>query len=295
MDNVNEKTFDLLEANGLNWKVNKEPLFTEDGKPTNHFGIYRNDNDGFLGCVGNQYRPYQNFEMAELMVRASEGIGLETSRGSFLQQGKKVYMQIALDDKFIGTDTIKRHITCLNSHDGSTAIGFGSANQVVVCENTFYMAYKESGMNKFRHSANSKEAVERAMKDLRVTIGLDEKLMKSYEIMAESKIGDEIFSKVMQKAFNVDLDKKMGDISKQKQNQLIEVNQVIESELESHGATLWGLFNAVTYYTNHIAPSKDTNDYIMSGAGYDKNLVTYNEIMKWIVSNSPESKELVLI
>jgi hypothetical protein len=32
MNNLNEKTFDLLNATGLNWTVSKESLTTIDGK-----------------------------------------------------------------------------------------------------------------------------------------------------------------------------------------------------------------------------------------------------------------------
>jgi hypothetical protein len=45
-----------------------------------------------------------------------------------------------LPAEIIGRSEVKRWLTCLNSHDGSTSVGFGSSNTVVVCQNTFFRA-----------------------------------------------------------------------------------------------------------------------------------------------------------
>jgi len=289
MENTNEKVFKLLEATNLNWTVNKEPLVGLDGKPTESFGMFRNDNQDWLGTVGNQYRAYQNHEMAELMVGASDGLGLDVARGGTLQKGKKVFLQIPLVDKLVGNDTIKRFLTCLNSHDGTTSISFGSSNTVVSCSNQFYKIAKEGGMSRFRHSSNSKERIEQAMQDMRIALGHDEQLMKNFEIMANMPLKDEIFARIMQKTFNVDLDKKQDDYSTRKVNTMKTIASTIESELDAKGNTLWGLFNGVTYYTNHIASKGDKEDYVMLGGGYNTNLSAFNEVMKWIEENSKEA------
>ena len=57
---MHEKTFNLLEATGLNWTVNKLPLYSKDGLTTESFGIFRNDNNNWLGTVGKRYEEMQN-------------------------------------------------------------------------------------------------------------------------------------------------------------------------------------------------------------------------------------------
>ena len=291
----NEKVFELLESTKLNWTVNKEPLVGIDGKATESFGMFRNDNDKWLGTVGNQYRAYQNHEMAELMVQASDGIGLDVTKGGSMNEGRKVFLQIPLEDKLIGPDTVKRNLTCLNSHDGSTSISFGSTNTVVSCSNQFHRISREKGMNRFRHSANSKDRINQAMQDMRIALGHDEELMKNFEIMANMPIKDEIFARVMTKAFGVNLDAKTGEFSTRKINTMKTVAATIEGELDAKGSTLWGLFNGVTYYTNHIAQNSDKDDYVMLGGGYKTNLSAFNEVMKWIDENSKTPREAVLI
>jgi hypothetical protein len=61
METTQEKTFDLLEATGLNWTVSKELLTSSDGKITESFGMFRSDNKEWLGTVGNRYKAMQNF------------------------------------------------------------------------------------------------------------------------------------------------------------------------------------------------------------------------------------------
>ena len=67
-----------------------------------------------------------------------------------------------------------------------------------------------------------------------------------------------------------------------KLNTIKEVSTAIEKEVKEKGSTLWGLFNGITYYTNHIANHKTTKeDYVMTGSGYEKNRLGFNEIMRW--------------
>jgi phage/plasmid-like protein (TIGR03299 family) len=292
MDNLAEKTFELLEATGLNWRVNKMPLVTlEGGHPTESFAIIRNDNHQWLGTVGKVYEPLQNAKMAEILLEAADGLNLPVERGGLLNGGKKVYLQIGLPDDFVGKSEVKRWITGLNHHNSDGSIGFGSTNTVVVCRNTFAKAFGD--MLKFRHTTSAKERIEIAMKSLRHALGLEEKQIDNFKIMAQTSLSDAIFSKVIKACFNVGLENKVGDTTTVQRNKLIQVNNAIEKELELEGATLWGLFNGITRYTNHVAPTKDRASYLMTGAGYDTNALAYDEIMKWVEARTAPRGELI--
>lgn len=291
-----EKVYQILEQTGLNWTVNQVPLVSQSDKlelnnlSTSSTGIFRNDNGAWLGTVSGTYVPYQNHELAQTIIGASQGFGLDVSKGGILQQGKKVYLQTELNEEFIGKSGVKRYITALNSHNGSTSIGFGSTNVVVVCQNTFYKAYKE--INKFRHTASAKDRILLAMQDLRKAIQLDENLMKNFKVMSDTRLSDEIFAKIIDKCFRINIDSKTKDISTQKLNQLEKVNKAIETEINLEGATLWGLFNGVTRFTNHYSNTKSKEEYIMTGGGYQTNLVAYETIMNWIEENTNKEVEV---
>ena len=274
------KTFDLLTETNTNWGVTKKPLFCGDGHKTESFGIYRNDNNLWLGTVGRTYEVMQNSTLAENIIEASMDIS-QKFRGGELYGDKKVYYQAQIQDEKIANDTIKRYITGLNSHDGSSSIGFGFTNTVVVCQNTFYLAMKE--LSRFRHSASAQQRVELARQEINRILKIESGLMENYKRMADTKISVQVTKRVISDLFNFpdeDFDKDEKDISTKKKNDLVKFSQILDSELDSHGKTLWGLFNSVTWKTNHQDVKNNKSlENVMVGSGYRKNLNAYNIIV----------------
>ena len=277
---IYNKTFELLTDTKTNWGVTKKPLTCADGYPTESFGIYRNDNNKWLGTVGKTYEIMQNATLAENIIEASMDIS-EKFRGGELYDGKKVYYQAQLQDAQIANDTIKRYVTGLNSHDGSSSIGFGFTNTVVICNNTFYMAMKE--VNRFRHSASAQQRVELAREEIKRTLKAESGLMDNYKRMADAKISIAVTKRVIADLFGFeegDFEKETKDFSTKKINDISKFKEILDSELNSHGQTLWGLFNAVTWKTNHQDVKENKSlENVMVGSGYKKNLNAYNIIV----------------
>lgn len=284
------QTLELLDSTGLNWSVTKEPLLTADGKASETFGIYRSDTNQWLGSVGNQYAPMQNSTLAETIVMASQGVDCNTNRGGTLQGGKRVYIQSELPLEHIGNSDIKRWITALTSHDGSSATGFGSSSTVVICQNTFHMAMKD--LAKFRHTASADERVRLASEDLNKALLTDNQLMTTFKRMADLKIGEEVIENVIRRIFTIDIKQtRSSEVSAVKKAQVTAFADSLQTEVNSHGQTLWALFNGVTRYTNHVAApkgdeAKDT--YLMIGGGHKTNLLGFDECMKWLEGNSKQ-------
>jgi phage/plasmid-like protein (TIGR03299 family) len=277
------ETFNLLEETKTNWSVNKKPLVCGDGYSTESFGLFRNDNNKWLGTVGKQYELMQNSTLAEHLIEASFGV-TQKFRGGELSDGKKIYYQAQLKDETIANDTIKRYLTSLNSHDGSSSIGYGLTNTVVICKNTFHVALKD--ISKFRHSASANERVKIAREQIKTMLQSENHLMENYKRMADVKLDDRVTKKVIASLFGFkedDFEKTTDDFSTRKINELMRFNNILDSELQSHGNTLWGLFNAVTFKTNHddVKEVKSLEN-IMVGSGYRKNLNAFNIILESI-------------
>jgi len=286
--NLGEQTIQLLEASKLWWEVKKEPLFTGMGIPTESFGIIKQGNaneEKWLGTVGKQYEPYQNTQMAETIIQASVGIG-STFRGGTLKEGKKVFIQVGIEDEKIENDTVKRYLTCLNSHDGSTAIGFGSSNTVVVCQNTFYRSYGQ--VEKIRHTISAEARIKVVAEELRKTLLNDCELMTNYKRMTDHKLDRPLFNDIVKILFKEDATNQTKELSTAKVNQMKKFVEVTESELASHGETMWGLFNAVTFFENHERKNKGEKT-MMLGTSYSNMNNSYNAIMNWIDSRTAKT------
>jgi phage/plasmid-like protein (TIGR03299 family) len=288
-----ERTMNLLESTGLNWEVKKEPFIHPSGLNTDYYGIFRyNPGDdtpvNCLGAVKERYTPFQNWALADTIVRATEGLGIQTNRGGQLNGGRKVYLQSQLPDEYVGKSGVKRWITCVNSHDGSASISFGSTNTVIVCQNTFYRAYRES--DKFRHTITAQQRINIAIEQFQNTMNADKALFDSFKKMSELVPNDNLVQAVLNRMFKVDSANLSADeISTRKMNQMKQFAAAYSTERELEGDTVWGLFNAVTRYTNHMSSPTDSerkNDYLMSGSGYQINNAAYETIMAWVEANT---------
>lgn len=285
-----ERTFELLEASGLNWTVNRLPLCGPDGEPTDSFGIFRNDNKKWLGTVGNKYEVMQNAELAEAIVEACEGSGMEATKGGSFSGGRKVYIHAELPETVIGNSGVKRYVTGLSSHDGSTAIAFGSTSTVVTCQNTFFRLYRSGSMERFRHGSGARERLRQAMADMKKAIAFEGGVMENLERMQEVKTGEKMVKDIIARIYEQGMGITLADeLTKVREKKLTLLNDAMQQEVVSHGPTLWAIFNGVTRYTNHMVKTKDSAKYVMDGAGYKLNGVAYDAIMEWIEKNTAKS------
>lgn len=292
MENVIEKNeqllnhvLDIMNKYKLNWDVNKIPLITnEEGGslPTNSFGIFRSDNNAWLSTQGKNYVPLQNFDLVSSVITASANIkefDLDAVHAGQLSQGRKIYVQLPMEDEVIGNSKVNRWITALNSHDGSSCVAFGSQQTVVVCQNTFYMAYKN--LTHVRHNMNAKDKLMAMATDLNNSLMEDQLLTEEFKRWVDMPVTSRQIEMVKNGivALNEDKEEKL---SMRKQNQLIKIDRAIQQEFSLEGENLWGLFNGVTRYTNHnMSPNKtqvDIKESLMVGQGARINKNAYNQI-----------------
>lgn len=289
--NIFEKTFNVLEQTKTNFSVKKVELVSIEGHKTESFGVFRTDNGSCLGTVKGRYLPMQNANLVELLLQATETLNLDVTNGGTLKGGARVFYQIGLTDEFIGNSSVKRNITALNTHDGTGSIGFGSTNTVVICQNTFFKAYKDNAMQKVRHTTNSAERLNQLVLELKQQLSNDEQLMTTFKRMADVQLKDEMVERVIKKLFAVNPNQNTDEISTRKKNQVVAFADSLKTEMSLEGNTVWGLFNAVTRYTNHVASPKDEQrktDYLMNGQGAVLSNLAFNELLNFVNLNSTE-------
>lgn len=287
---TNEKVFNLLEQTSTNWNANKIELQSIEGHKTGSYGIFRSDNGGWLGTVRDRYEVTQNAALAQLLVEATDSLELEIVKGGMLKGGSKVFYQIGLPDEYIGNSGVKRYLSALNSHDGSTSIGLGSTNTVVICQNTFARAMRE--LNKVRHTQTSAGRLKVIIDNIREAITADNKMMEQFKRMADITANDEMVERVINKLFRVDAkEDKASEASTRKRNQIMTFAGNLNTEFNLEGKTVWGLFNAVTRYTNHHAAPKEESkklDYLMLGGGARMSNLAFDELLKYVEGNTAE-------
>lgn len=251
----------LLEKYGLRWEVSKQPLMLPSGEPTGFYGIVRNDNQKTFSTCKDGYIPYQNSELAELLIRISEKTGYSIHNGGAFNGGGKVFLQLATGNEIpvIGKDRtqVKGYVTGINSHDGTTSLKWGSTNITISCMNTFAAASKQL-RNSARHTASIHSRVEESIIQITGVTEQEKAIFDKFIQLSEIPVKKQDIAKVVHAITDVDI-MLSSAMAKDKYstyavNRSQELLTSISGEMKAKGETLWGLFSGVTHYTSHVLP-----------------------------------------
>jgi hypothetical protein len=251
----------ILQRANLDWSVETRPLVTAGENPieTNHIAIVRADTNKILGVHSSGYEAFQNSQMGELLERISGKMDLPLHKGGYFGDGQKTYIQLKTSDKRLGTDLVKGYLTCVNSFDGSTSLGFGHSNLTISCQNTFFANYKQME-NKVRHTASMMAKVDAICMQIEEVLRSEFAIFNKIEKMTQIEIDPKVREMVLQKMLNLQKEERLSDLSTlstRKKNILSDLQVSITGEIYGQegsigkGENLWGLFSGITHYTTH--------------------------------------------
>lgn len=257
-----QRVSDILNASNLNWTVRKEKVITESGlEIPKQFAIVREDtNTVFEKTMGENYYPYQNHELAELLDKVSGMKGMAIHRGGEFKNGQRVYIQLKSNDLTLGTDRIEGYLSGINSFDGSTSLAFGPSNITISCQNTFFAAFREMN-TKIRHTKNMTIKVDEVCRALDVVLEEEAKTFENIRLLSDIRVGANNIDSVMRTLFDIERGVSLHDeelISSRKRNQMEQFQFDLTNEMRQKGDNLWGLFSGVTKYTTHSVSDGNT-------------------------------------
>ena len=256
-----EKVSDILDRFDLRWSVSKQNLLLPDGTETKFFGIVRDDNKDVFTTCKDGYVPYQNSELAELLVRISEKTGYDIHSGGMFNGGGKVYLQLNTGNELnnIGKNktSVKGFVTGINGHDGTTSLKWGAVNFTICCENTFSSA-RSKLQNTARHTTSIHDRVEKSIREIEVVTLAEKTIFEQFIKLSEVQVTKDNISSIVKAVTKVDInttkDKAEEIYGSYAVNRSSELITSIAKEIEQKGETLWGLFSGVTHYTSHVMP-----------------------------------------
>ena len=252
----------------LDWSVRTETIQTESGiQIPNKMSIIRNDTNDFLSICSDDYYPYQNEELINLLQKVSGLTGLDIVKCGFFGKGEKVFIQMKSDNLKLGTDRIEGYMTGINSFDGSTSLSFGPSNITISCQNTFYSSYKQME-NKVRHTKNMVVRVDEICRNVESVLDEEKIIFDNIVQLSETRFDDIIKDDVVRKLFNIKKEIDLKDdesISTVTRNKMSKFYVDLHGELQEKGDNLWGLFSGVTKYTTHSMYKGDNTERKMFG------------------------------
>jgi phage/plasmid-like protein (TIGR03299 family) len=295
---------------GLNYEVEKRPLFTYDsenhnGNPDtaiiipeievpNYYATIRTDTEQVLGIVGNDYQIVQNvnaFSFFDAIVGSRKGILYETAGA--LGKGERIFITAKLPNyiKVGRDDLIGQYLFLTTSHDGSGSITIAFTPVRVVCQNTLNAALKNSSNSiKIRHTASAVEKLKGAQEILGRSMLLAVELEAVYNRWARVKITDREVKRLIQMAM-VPNKEVLENLENGRQEELsANYNNMVGSVMEyaltsptqqeaTTKGTLFGAYNAVTGYFQNVRNYKDGEakfKSIMYGTGLQRSQAAFD-------------------
>jgi phage/plasmid-like protein (TIGR03299 family) len=269
-----QKADAAIAAAGLDWPVEKRPLFYRD--PTNPKGtIKRIDErvatvrmtDGkYLGVVSPAYEIVQNnraFDIGDAIV--DTGAAKYETAGS-LREGRVIFisMEIPKTVKVPGDDgEIRPYLLLVNSHDGSFAFRGAVTPIRAVCANTVNMALGAAKSEfRLRHTRGIEQKIAEAQRALGLTFEYLDRFEKVAEKMMLTKIDRRDVLRTIATVFPI------KDVNPMKLS-ADELKRVIDASgatspalkalamydsspnLENIRGTAWGVYNGIAEYLDY--------------------------------------------
>jgi phage/plasmid-like protein (TIGR03299 family) len=263
----------MLEAAGLDWKVQKKALVVDDLDHilTSHYALVRDTDSKILGVCGNEYTPTQNSDVFEFFDKFCKAGDMKMETAGSLNGGKRVWGLAKINGGFMlgGKDEVEGYILLDNPHIWGRSLQILFTPIRVVCnntltaalqnntnkENTFRMSHDRAFDDQIKQTAAEKVGL--AMKSLDV-------FKSQAEFLSKKKASDqkvmEFFSNLVnptqyQAAL---IDSEFGEVNRadlgRTVNRLLDiVHTQPGADLKTSAGTWWGAFNAVTYYYDHVA------------------------------------------
>jgi phage/plasmid-like protein (TIGR03299 family) len=253
---------EMLEKAGLNWKVTKEPIQTISGIIIpEKSALVREDTQKCLGIHTDNYVPFQNEELLDLLFKISQQTGLEMHTGGSFKEGQRVYFQLKSEDLKLHNDKIEGYISGFNSFDGRTSLAFGNSNVTVSCQNTFYRGYKDVE-TKLRHSSTMKPKIDEILRKIDVLLVEEQNTFDTIQRLGNFRMTKEVKDMVIRKLFEIKREESLtsDDFSTHKKNRMLKFGVDLQGEINQKGDNLWGLFSGVTKYTTHGMKKGDNSE-----------------------------------
>lgn len=275
---------EMLKAAGLDWEVEKRPLYTSapDGSPLeveNRKALVRASDNRVFSVVSDGWCPLQNREALGFMREyVSAGAATLETAGA-LNGGRIVWglAKLAHDFEVRPGDKIGGYLLFTSPHEVGKAISIRTTTIRVVCANTMALAmgngdehYRQNHMSEFDADA-ARERIGMAHEHL-ARAERNGKILDGLKLNAEDAI-----NKVLAPVFSPKLAEEIeaGKPARSRERLPKSIRDILNSIDNAPGATpgtAWGVMNGVTHFLDHVigesrgADARMTSSWVGHGA-----------------------------
>ena len=249
---------EAIKMAGLDYTVMKKLIELKPGSKQYAYATVRTDTHDVLGFVNKSYKLIQNidaFTFFDDLVAENEAI-YETA--GVLGKGECIWILAKLPG-FInvhGNDIVNQYLLLTNNHDGSSHVRVKLTPIRVVCNNTLTAALQGAGEVQISHTPDAEQDLEQAATLLGLSNYLYEQLSAMFNGLAAKKITEKQLREYVQALVPDNEEAENTARTEKIRNSVLQLHESGRGSNLARG-TLWGAFNSVAEYTDHMMLSED--------------------------------------
>ena len=268
---------EAIQAAGLDWTVEKRPLFYNLNEPEQSavgavplpdaYAVVNNATGQALGIVGEQYKPLQNseaFSFFDPIVGNKEAV---FHTAGALGKGEKIWILAKLPGhiRVIGDDIAEKYLLLANGHDGKLAVNIKFTPVRVVCQNTLTLAL-EGGKESLRffHQGDMAAKMQLAHKLMGIVNTKFTTLESSFQKFARVQMNENRLSEYLAKVFPMPesgalIESEIEAITRRRETSELLFREGNGNNERGVAGTLWAALNGVTELVDHCSIRKEPN------------------------------------
>lgn len=255
----------------------------EGYKAPKSFGIYKESGGSALGVTGDVFIPTQPKLILDSLLDCS--VDLSKMEYHEMKGGSKVRFQIPLKSiefknaRKVG-DVTDVSLCIQTGFDGLTKTSLYLYTHRLVCTNGAKASNTEFQAS-FKNTIGNQGKVVGLCNDVSKAVRQLDGLKDLYKALDKVEVNQSVVNEYLKKVMDLDIHKS-EEWSSRKRNIFDAINESIELEFGRTGATLFGLYNGITHYTNHVVTGHDNADFIFVDNGAklnDKALAFVSELV----------------
>lgn len=253
--------FEMMEAAGLNWEVEKVDTFYRhkgDNFKTGQQALIRTSDSKILTQVGPDWNPVQNAEAFDFFTDFVKAGDMVMDTAGSLKEGQIVWALADVKDGFslFNGDEVRGYLLFSNPHQYGKAIDIKFVMERVVCNNTLTVALNERGQPSVRVNHRSVFDADKVKEILGLSHNKVEKFKEAAEFLGSKQYDrkklEEFFGKVFGESSRKD---KVLSRTAERAMEIVET----QPGANFRPGSWWQAYNAVTYLTDHeLGRSQDT-------------------------------------
>jgi len=272
---------EVLRLAHLDYDVTLAPLFLADGRAVERSAVLRDGQD-ILGTVGPGYEPVRNAEAFSIVTTLAEEGGLRVETAGALGQGETAWLMLrnGVDIQVRPGDVVKPYLLVATSHDGTRGIQAVPTGVRVVCQNTLHMVHDRAVIS-LRHTKSVRDKIDEAKRILGRFARAQEQAAETYQAMVNTPMTLDALTTYWATVFpsakaegsedsRAVVAELLGNRGESKTDRVQERRETVAWLLDhgrgAAGATVWGAYNAVTEFVDHVYVSRANGDYRTAGA-----------------------------